>query len=70
MAVRLTDIQKSKIIADYVELQSYNAVAKLNGTTHQTVKRIIEQSPEASRLLQLKKKQNEIAILEYFVDCL
>lgn len=65
MAVRYTDIQKSKIIADYVELQSYNAAAKLNGTTHKTVKRIIEQSPEATRLLQLKKKQNEIAILEY-----
>lgn len=30
MAARLTDKQKKKIIADYVQLGSYNAVSKIN----------------------------------------
>ena len=39
MAARLTDKQKKKIIADYVELGSYNAVAKIHGVSRQTVKK-------------------------------
>ena len=31
MAARLTDKQKKKIIADYLETESYNATAKKNG---------------------------------------
>ena len=31
MAARLTDRQKKKIVADYAQLGSCNAVAKLNG---------------------------------------
>lgn len=42
MAARLTDRQKKKIVADWVEMQSYNAVAKKHGVTHQTVKRIVD----------------------------
>lgn len=41
MAARLTDRQKKKIVADYLELGSYNATAKRNGVSDTTVKRII-----------------------------
>lgn len=44
MAARLTDRQKKKILADYVELQSYNAVGKKNGVAGNTVKRIVAES--------------------------
>lgn len=37
MAARLTDKQK-KIVADYLELGSYNAVAKKNNVSNHTVK--------------------------------
>lgn len=57
MAARLTDRQKKKIIADYVELQSYNAVAKKNNVTHQTVKRVVTASPEFTKIAQQKKKK-------------
>lgn len=39
MAARLTDKQKKKIIADYVQLGSYNATAKVNGVSLNTVKK-------------------------------
>lgn len=44
MAARLTDKQKKKIVADYVELGSYNATAKRNGVSDGTVKRIKEKN--------------------------
>lgn len=65
MAARLTDRQKKKIIADYVQLGSYNAAAKLNGVSHQTVKRIVAESPEMDKKLQQKKEQNTADIIAY-----
>ena len=41
MAARLTDWQKKEIIADYVNMQSYNAVGKKHGVAGNTVKRIV-----------------------------
>ena len=52
MAARLTDRQKKKIVADWVEMQSYNAVAKKHGVTHQTVKRIVDASPDIGKTSQ------------------
>lgn len=65
MAARLTDIQKKKIVADYLENQSYSATAKMNGVTHQTVKRIVDESPDFSEKLQEKKQKNTADILAY-----
>ena len=41
MAARLTDKQKKKIVADYLELGSYRATAKKNDVADGTVKRIV-----------------------------
>lgn len=65
MAARLTDRQKKKILADYVELQSYNAVAKIHGVARQTVKNIVTTSPEIGQELQRKKEQNTADILAH-----
>lgn len=65
MAARLTDRQKKKIIADYVELQSYNAVAKKNNVTHQTVKRVVTASSEFTKIAQQKKEENTADVLAY-----
>lgn len=65
MAARLTDKQKKKIIADYVELGSYNAVAKINGVSNHTVKRIVLEVPEISEKIQDKKDENTADILAY-----
>lgn len=65
MAARLTDKQKKKIIADYIELGSYNAVAQLNGVTRTTVKRIVSNDTEMLQKVQVKKEENTKEILAH-----
>ena len=65
MAARLTDKQKKKIIADYIELSSYNAVAQLNGVSRTTVKRIVVNDTEMLQKVQIKKEENTKEILAY-----
>ena len=65
MAARLTDRQKKKIVADYLELGSYNAAAKLNGVSNHTVKRVVLEIPEMADKLQQKKEENTADILYY-----
>lgn len=65
MAARLTDRQRQKIIADYVQLGSYNATAKANGVADSTVKRVVLSDPEMQRKAEQKKEQNAADILAY-----
>lgn len=65
MAARLTDKQKKKIVADYIELGSYNAAAKLNGVSNHTVKRIVLEVPGIAEKIQNKKDENTTDILSY-----
>lgn len=65
MAARLTDKQKKKIVADYLETESYNATAKRNGVCGQTVRRIVEESQDFSENLKQKKEENTADILAY-----
>lgn len=65
MAARLTDNQKKKIIADYVEIGSYNAVAKANGVSRNTVKNVVSANADFAQDCQNKKEQNSQDILAY-----
>lgn len=65
MAARLTDKQKKKIVADYLETESYNATAKKNGVCGQTVRRVIEESQGITENLKQKKEENTADILAY-----
>ncbi len=65
MAARLTDRQKKKILADYVENPVYNAVAKKNGVSNHTVKRIVAECPEIAENIRQKKEENTADILAY-----
>ena len=65
MAARLTDLQKKKIIADYARLESYNAAAKLNHVSDNTVKRIVLEMRDFTEKVEQKKEQNTADILEY-----
>lgn len=66
MAARLTDKQKKKIIADYVELGSYNAVAKKHKVAVDTVKRTVLKSEETVKnAIEKKEEQNTADILSH-----
>lgn len=65
MAARLTDKQKKQIIADYVEIGSYNAVAKKHGVSDNTVRNIVKQNSDISEKCEQKKEENSIDILTH-----
>ncbi len=65
MAAMLTDKQKKKIIADYVQLGSYNAVSKIHGVSATTVKNIVLKSVDIVEKCEQKKEANTADILEY-----
>lgn len=65
MAVRLTDKQKKKIVADYLETQSINSAAKKNGVSWKTAKVIISKDEDLTKKLEQKKEENTADILAY-----
>lgn len=65
MAARLTDRQKKKILADYVQLGSYNATAKLNGVSATTVKNLALKNAEILEKCEDKKDENTADVLAY-----
>lgn len=68
MAARLTDRQKKKIIADYVQLGSYNATAKANGVSLNTVKKVVQGNAEIAEMCNQKKEENAADILAYMEE--
>jgi len=65
MAARLTDRQKKKIVADYLELQSYRSAARKNKVSAETVKRIVEKCGDFEQKVARKKEENTADILAY-----
>lgn len=65
MAARLTDQQKKRIIADYVELGSYNAVSKVHGVSLNTVKKIVLENEDVAEMCNRKKEQNAADMLAF-----
>lgn len=65
MAARLTDKQKKKIVADYIQIGSYNAVGKIYGISATTVKNTVLKSPDIVKKCEQKKEQNTADILDY-----
>jgi len=65
MAARLTDKQKKKIIADYVQLGSYNAVSKIHGVSATTVKNVVLKSADIVEKCEQKKEQNTLDMLAF-----
>lgn len=65
MAARLTDRQKKKILADYVQTSNYCATAKLNGVSANTVKKIVQTNADIAEKLIRKKEENTAAVLTY-----
>ncbi len=65
MASRLTDKQKKKIIADYVDNGNYSETARMNKVDEKTVRRIIKSDDDFPEKALEKKQQNTKDILEY-----
>ena len=62
---KLTDKQKKKIIADYMENQNYSETGRLNNVSNKTVERLVKNNEEVSIKVKQKKEENTKDILEY-----
>lgn len=62
---KLTDSQKKKIIADYVDNQNYSETAKINSVSVDTVRRLVLNDDEVVNNLKQKKLENTQSTIEY-----
>ena len=64
---KLTDKQKQKIIADYVDNGNYSGTARINGVSEATVRNVIKNgnNEEITKKFEQKKEENTQDILEY-----
>lgn len=65
MAARLTDRQKKKILADYVQTSNYCATAKINSVSATTVKNIVRGNADIVEKCEQKKEENTADVLAY-----
>ena len=64
---KLTDLQKKKIIADYIDNQNLSETARMNNVKAMTVKRLIDSDYDKDLLekVKQKKEENTLTTLEY-----
>lgn len=62
---KLTDKQKKKIIADYMENGNYRETGRINNVSDNTVRNIVNKDQNTSEKLAQKKEENTKDILEY-----
>ena len=63
---KLTDRQKKKIIADYVDNGNYSETARMNNTTDVTVRRVVEEDKDnVLKKVEQKKRENTQDMLQY-----
>lgn len=62
---KLTDLEKKKIIADYVETQNYLETARRNNVADVTVKAVVMKDKETLKKLEQKKEENTQSTIEY-----
>ena len=68
MAARLTDRQKKKILADYVQTNNYCGTAKINGVSATTVKNLVRANADIVEKCEQKKEENTADVMEYMND--
>lgn len=62
---KLTDKQKKKIVADYIQTQNYRETARINNVDRETVKKLVNEDKDFTQKLATKKEENTQDILEY-----
>lgn len=62
---KLTDIQKKKIIADYVNNQNYSETARMNNISVESVRRVVKADDDFVNKSEAKKQENTISTIEY-----
>lgn len=68
MAPRLTDYQKKRIIASYVETGTYRTAARACQVSVNTVRKLVQADTEMLKKAEQKKAENAADVLAYMAD--
>ena len=63
--VKLTDKQKKKIIADYVDNNNYSETARMNNISETSVRSIVKVNAGITEKVEQKKEENSQDMFEY-----
>ena len=62
---KLTDKQKKKIIADYIDNNNYSETARMNNISETSVRRIVKGNEGIKEKVEQKKEENSQDMFEY-----
>ena len=62
---KLTDKQKKKIIADYIDNNNYSETARINNISETSVRRIVKGNEGIKEKVEQKKEENSQDMFEY-----
>ena len=68
VAARLTDLEKKKVVADYLRTESVNAAAKMNGISGCTARAVLDEAGDIEGKLEQKKAENTQTVEKYMAD--
>ena len=63
--VKLTDKQKKKIIADYVDNNNYSETARINNISETSVRRIVKGNEGITEKVEQKREENTQDMFKY-----
>ena len=63
--IKLTDKQKKKIIADYVDNNNYSETARINNISETSVRRIVKGNEGITEKVEQKKEENTQDMFKY-----
>lgn len=63
--IKLTDKQKKKIIADYIENNNYSETARINNISETSVRRIVKGNKNIAEKVEQKKEENTQDMFKY-----
>lgn len=68
MARHLTDLERQKIVADYVQCGNFSETARRNGVCDNTVRKIVAETSGIEEKLEQKRAENAKTVEKYMAE--
>lgn len=68
MARHLTDLERQKIVADYIQCENFSETARRNGVCDNTVRKIVAETSGIEEKLEQKRAENTKTVEKYMAD--
>ena len=68
MARHLTDLERQKIVADYIQCENFCETARRNGVCDNTVRKIVAETSGIEEKLEQKRAENTKTVEKYMAE--